>query len=411
MKLSPAKFKILDIMAHGGKWNNNWKNSFPGYDLPNDASWAAMSVVNQEVFSYDHIKYILGGRRPDEYFFVHIGSCFGGGLVEDHIHNDVTNKQGYTSISASSELGTNYCIMVADNANSPSWGYGDNANDDLFEFSLGDSYGQQEAEINQVVQQCRSQNLALLREFLQKHYVFMRDTLLSNNWDDASYSESMDNAENLIMQYSKEYSHIEQFPHLLKSPMVFLFCLLFEYNLPSTMNYFGFYGTPKSKKEFFDQHYAYSCAKFESSMGSVKTSLKDSVGVNPAANKFLNIWDPEKWDGVEDETTYYEFWDNLLSDEQEYTRELRGNLMQFIDFFYDLYILTNEINENSRPVRKRNWVAYAPTILSALATLLDDSPKMLFSGGQDFASCKFPEFPNMPKPVETEDLREKKLIY
>ena len=81
LKNSMSKFKILYINCHGAKWKDG-------------GSYACLSDNgdgNEKRFHFKHIKYLLDGARDDEYYFVYISSCFGGGIFEDVIHEDFNN--------------------------------------------------------------------------------------------------------------------------------------------------------------------------------------------------------------------------------------------------------------------------------------------------------------------------------
>lgn len=111
------------------------------------------------IFDYDSLKYLLSGRtRSDEYYFIHFSSCFGGGLCENTVHNNV-NSSNYSITSAAPELGNNLLIWYNDNANSPAW-VGPRIIGDVFNFQTwgtdaGDTYSNQAAKVNRLVTQGR----------------------------------------------------------------------------------------------------------------------------------------------------------------------------------------------------------------------------------------------------------------
>ena len=204
---------------------------------------------------------MLKNRLHDEYFFITIGSCFGGGLVEDYIHNDVW-QQIYTMTTPSLDMGTNYVLDICDNANSPSWGDCQeplrHKNGDLYDFSEnGESYREQANTINALVQECRTKNINLLVELLKKHYNFMRTTLLDEtklNWTQETYEKSIYNAKNLIVAYSR-LDDDETKDYVIKYPILFLFHIFMNYK-DFTCNDHYFDIIPLTEQTFFKRYYA-----------------------------------------------------------------------------------------------------------------------------------------------------------
>lgn len=80
LKKSLSKFKVLYVNCHGAKWSDG-------------GSYACLSQAGEgeKRFHFKHLKYLLDGSRNDEFYFIYIGSCYGAGVFEDAIHEDVNN--------------------------------------------------------------------------------------------------------------------------------------------------------------------------------------------------------------------------------------------------------------------------------------------------------------------------------
>ena len=74
LKDNSCKFKILLLNCHRGKSDSN------------DISYGALSHTSDVNFTYESLKYLLKDRRDDEYYFIFLKSCFGGGLLESTTH-------------------------------------------------------------------------------------------------------------------------------------------------------------------------------------------------------------------------------------------------------------------------------------------------------------------------------------
>ena len=190
MKKNPAKFKVLYINCHGGKHR---------FD---DKSYAVLSKPHEEYFDYGSLHYLLAGRRSDEYYFIYLAPCYSGGLFESYVHNDVDNPN-YTIRDPDESLGRNYFIWYSDCANSPSWGItGGRGVCDLFDFRSARTYKEHAEYVNNVVQECRSKNIALLASFMSTHYNKLKNDFLDSSklmWTSMTYQESVGNANNLLI--------------------------------------------------------------------------------------------------------------------------------------------------------------------------------------------------------------------
>lgn len=226
-----AKMKILLINSHGGK------------EPETDKSGAYLSYIDcgdlqTNIIEYDHIKYLLQNAKTDEYYAIISSACFGGGLYENYIHNDVNNPN-YTIVNPSTEFsGANYFIQYGDNANSPSWGsQGAKAKvSDLVDYTGDQTYQTATTEMNDIVASIRTKNLPLLVDFLDKNYQYMRDVLLvsgvddeqyGHHWTADTYANSVHNHVNLITQYSRS-EQSEQIEMMKTYPIVFCFWLISE---------------------------------------------------------------------------------------------------------------------------------------------------------------------------------------
>jgi hypothetical protein len=202
LKESKAKFKVLFIKAHGGKYQN----------VPEklDKTYCVMSEGNKKLLDFDDIKYLLKDKKSDEYYMIVCNSCYGGGIVEDFLHTDI-NLTSYSSVIPSSELKANFVFMYSDCANSPGWA----ENADLYRFDFADStYGNVEAyqyqnqgsRINALIQETRTKNLNELTGLLSRHYQTLKSMLKLDKffWTDQTFSDSLTNAGNLILGASKD---------------------------------------------------------------------------------------------------------------------------------------------------------------------------------------------------------------
>lgn len=216
LKESPCKFKVLYINCHGGKYSDT------------DESYAILA--EGEYVTYNALKYLLSNRRPDEYYFIYITPCYGGGLLENYVHNNVDNEN-YSIVDEASELGTNYAILYSDCANSPAWACNTitsrgQAPSDLFNWwSKNTTYVEQAQHIKQLVSTCSSKNIKAVVDFLDTHYDFMRDELVDSNeyeWDSEAYSKSLSNAKNIIFATSRG-NHDEKRQMILKYPIALLY--------------------------------------------------------------------------------------------------------------------------------------------------------------------------------------------
>ena len=221
LRNNKAKFKILYINCHGTKFSNTDRSGAVLSHTPNDGS---------RILTFDHLDNLLKNKRPDEYYFIYAISCYGGGLFENNVHNDVT-QNNYATANCPDNW-NNVFILYGDCANSPAWGSGapGGAMGQLFDLDSQKTYAQFATEITNAVKTCRDAQSAVLSEFLQNNYTFMKEMLDMSKlqWTDETYQKSIQHTTNIMLQTSKFFFDSEIENYCKQYPAAFLYEMIFE---------------------------------------------------------------------------------------------------------------------------------------------------------------------------------------
>lgn len=215
LKNSSAKFKILYINCHGFKYPGSDKSGGVLHEEGNN--WTEIN--------FEKLDAILRDKKPDEYYFIFAACCYGGGLFEDTVHNDIFN-QNY-SVTTGTDNWNNVYLLFCDCANSPAWADGAPGRSigQLFNPASPTSYAEYANRINSVVTTNRQNIMNLISQFIQNNYGIMREIfdMSKFNWTDDTYQKSLQFTNNIIVQYSKLHFDNEK-ENLFKTyPAAFLF--------------------------------------------------------------------------------------------------------------------------------------------------------------------------------------------
>ena len=197
LRNSKSKLKILLVNCHGGR-------------LEGGSTYGALSRPHGVNYNIDASKYLLSSETSNEdYFYIYVTSCFGGGFFEDELHT-YELAPNYTSVIPSSSFSGNYLIQYADCSVSPAWGFNYPLGtqyyvSDIFDHNSSDGYGVQAARVNSRVKETRNKNVNLLVDFLRSHKSTLYTMVdVEKTWcTDQTYANSLNYANNLIMFQSE----------------------------------------------------------------------------------------------------------------------------------------------------------------------------------------------------------------
>ncbi len=326
LRNSKSKLKILIINCHGGR-------------LEGGSTYGMLSIPNRVRYNIDTSKYLFSSEtNNDDYFYMYVTSCFGGGFFEDELHT-YELAPNYTSMIPSSSFSGNYLIQYADCSVSPAWGinypFGMHYYvSDLFDYKSSDGYGVQAEKINSMVKETRTKNVNLLVDFLRSHKstLYTMVDIKKTWWTDQTYADSLNYAGNLIM-FQSEHVRKASLSGLRKTyPILFLTQLLFEVNMITQFDYIN--DPELTEQEKKSRFYMYDFRRYSDAFTEIADEYNNCKSTFWGQNLLLATVDtlnPVSW-----------------------MDERKQELKRTIDFFWDLHKVANKIRDNSSWARELN---------------------------------------------------------
>ena len=362
LKESPSKFKILNIMAHGGQYRNSERYpdmagmSYSMFVDPRNAQ--LMERGDDFVINYNHLKYLLKDMKPDEYYLIFSNSCHGGGLVEcPYTHTNFMDPD-YADVKENPDLGNNYTFYYLDCANSPAWSTEDNF---IWENIYLKNYSENCSQTNELLNTIRGQNISSLVNLMEENLDVIK-SLISPEYAKFTFDSEFNSSiftGNLIIKASsvagtRWWIHTDELREMAFTyPIVFLLYMVFG-TLYETL-----YWNNEPKGVWFSSIEQHKMWTFREFVQNPNGFCAAAIAFNRKNRRFLQDWARF---ALPDLPTTQNGNDPVSSSELiKYARHIKNacknasptfknRYVRMIRFFYNCYETWFRIAERSKPL-------------------------------------------------------------